>query len=105
LELISPSGLGGAFDIYRKCIEALEENYVYKINCLGEPQLGRRGLYPTISKKGWHGEVKVMMDFIAYADGTNDLIAISNIVGVPVEELAGIAEKIKNAGLIESSIR
>jgi aminopeptidase-like protein len=100
LDLISPKGLGGAFDIYRKCLETLEGNHTYKIKCLGEPQLGKRGLYPTISKKGQYDEIKSMMDFIAYADGSNDLIAISDIINVPVEQLMKIAEKLKAAGLI-----
>ena len=101
LELISPNGLGGAYNIYQKCIEALEGNYTYKINCLCEPQLGKRGLYPTISRKGQYDEVSSMMDFIAYADGTNDLIAISDIIGSPVTELISIADKLKIAGLLE----
>jgi len=101
LELISPDGLSGAFDVYRKCIETLEGNYVYKIKCFCEPQLGKRGLYPTVSKKGQYDEVKTMMDFIAYADGTNDLIAISDIIGVPVYKLAVIVDKLNDAGLIE----
>jgi len=42
-----------------------------------------------------------MMDFIAYADGDNDLIAISDIIGVPVELLIIIAKKLKAADLLE----
>jgi len=103
LDIISPQGLGGAFDVYCKCIRALEENYNYKINCLCEPQLGKRGLYPSISQKGQYDEVKTMMDFIAYADGTNDMIAISEIIEVPVEELIDIAKKLKDSGLLEVS--
>ena len=100
LDLISSQGLGGSFEIYQKCIEALEGNYVYQINCLGEPQLGRRGLYPAISQKGQYNEVEAMMNFIAYADGQNDLIAISDRIGVPVAELITIAKKLTEAGLL-----
>ncbi|MCL1918693.1 MAG: DUF4910 domain-containing protein [Peptococcaceae bacterium] len=100
LDFISPQGLGGSFDLYRKCLEALEGNHIYKIKCLGEPQLGKRGLYPTISQKGQYDDITSMMNFIAYADGTNDLIAISDIIGTPVEQLIDIAEKLIAAGLI-----
>ena len=105
LELISPEGLQGAFDVYRKCIEALEVNYVYKIKCLCEPQLGKRGLYPTISQKGANSNVTNMMDFIAYADGTNDLVAISDIIGVSIEKLAIIASTLMDAGLLEIELK
>jgi len=43
-----------------------------------------------------------MMDFIAYADGNNDLIDIANIIGVQAEELFDIADKMKTAKLIET---
>lgn len=102
LDLISPQGLSGAFDVYRKCIDSIEGNYIYKIKCLGEPQLGRRGLYPTISRKGQHDDVKSIMDFIAFADGNNDLIAISDIIDVPVKKLIEIADKLIEAELIEA---
>ena len=35
-----------------------------------------------------------MQDFIAYADGRNDLIAMSNILQVPVDELIAIKDKL-----------
>lgn len=100
LGLISPSGLQGAFEVYQNCIEALEANKVYQVQCYCEPQLGKRGLYPTISQKGSYDEVTAMVDFIAYADGRNDLIAISDIIGVPVRELLPVAEKLTDAGLL-----
>ncbi|MDE6750385.1 MAG: hypothetical protein K2K21_15210, partial [Lachnospiraceae bacterium] len=58
-----------------------------RINCLCEPQLGRRGLYPAVSKKGIYDEVRKLQDFILYADGRNDLIDISNIIEYPAGKL------------------
>ena len=101
LQLISATGLQGAFEVYQECIVALENNFKYKINVLCEPQLGKRGLYPTMSQKGSYAAVKAMTDFIAYADGTNDLIDISNIIGVPVNELISIVDKLQKNQLID----
>ena len=100
--LISPSGLSGAYNAMQDCINALEHNAKYQINCLGEPQLGKRGLYPTISQKGNYDEVTSMVNFIAYADGKNDLIDISNIIGVPMKQIYPIAEKLAKAELIKA---
>ena len=94
LDLISEEGLNGSFEFMKKCISALEYNNYYKINCLCEPQLGKRGLYPTISQKGSYNEVKAMTDFITYADGNNDLVDISNIIEVPVDTLIPIIDKL-----------
>lgn len=101
LQLISAAGLQGAFEVYQECIVALENNFKYQINVLCEPQLGKRGLYPTMSQKGSYAAVKAMTDFIAYADGTNDLIDISNIIGVPVNELISIVDKLQKNQLID----
>ena len=42
-----------------------------------------------------------MTDLITYADGRNDLIAISDRIGVPVHDLIPIAKKMLDAGLFE----
>jgi len=102
LDMISPEGLSGAFDVYCKCIRALEENYIYKIKTLCEPQLGKHGLFPSLLQKSQYNTVKAMKDFVAYADGTNDLIAISDIVNVSVEELTKIAGSLEENGLLET---
>ncbi len=101
MNLISPAGLQGAFQVMKQVIMALEYNKYYKINCLCEPQLGKRGLYPTVSRKGIYDEVKKLTNFIAYADGKRDLVEISNKIRVPVIELIDNIEKLKESGLLE----
>ena len=77
-----------------KVIRALEHNACYRMTCPCEPQLGKRGLYPTVSQKGTKGNARYIQDFIAYADGRNDLIAMSNIIQVPVDELIAIKDQL-----------
>ena len=102
MNLISPGGFQGSFDVMKQVIMALEYNGYYRVTCLCEPQLGKRGLYPTESRKGIYKEVKKLTNLIAYADGTEDLIDISNRIGVPVEELIPNVDKLCEAGLFEA---
>ena len=101
LTLITPNGLYGGYEKLMKAIELLEKNNYYKVNVSCEPQLGKRGLYPTISTKETGAIVRDMMNFIAYADGNNDLIDIANIIGVQAEDLYDIVDDMKRANLIE----
>lgn len=101
LSLISPSGLQGSIDVMKKCIVALEYNERYKITCLCEPQLGKRGLYPTVSRKGQYDEIFKLINMISYFNGTNDLIDVSNIIKVPVEEMIENLKKLQKEKLIE----
>lgn len=94
MDLITTEGLQGSFEVMVKVINTLENNYHYCMNCKGEPQLGKRGLYPTVSQKGLYNSVKATTHFIAYADGRNDLIDISNIINVSTTDLIDIKERI-----------
>ncbi len=100
LTLVTESGLQGSFSIYQKIINTLEANYCYKAKCLGEPQLGKRGLYPTISTKQSGKAVRDMMNVIAYADGTNDIIDISNRTHVNAEKVIEIINQLIPAGIV-----
>ena len=101
LSLISETGLSGALEVYWKCLMGLEHNYYYRITCLCEPRLGKRGLYPTLSRKGSYHDIQAMTNFIAYADGSNDLFDISNMIHVPTDSLIKIADTLQAAGLLE----
>jgi len=99
--LVTPSGLHGAFEALRNILELLEGNRCYRAACVGEPQLGKRGLYPQLSVKGSTKTVRDMMNLLAYADGEHDLIAISDTIGVAARDLLPIAERLRNAGVLE----
>lgn len=100
LEFVTPKGLFGGYEMVRECLAALENNRTFKVTCYGEPQLGKRGLYPSLSTKASDVSTDTMMDLIAYADGTNDLIDISNIISKSVKEIEPIAELLVQAGLL-----
>lgn len=101
MALISDEGLYGSFELIKKCIIVLENNFYYKVSCLCEPQLGRRGLYPNTKLKGTHSEELVTIkNVIAYADGTNDLIDISDLIGVSAYDLTDIIENLLDMELL-----
>ncbi|MGA8270732.1 MAG: DUF4910 domain-containing protein [Candidatus Sulfotelmatobacter sp.] len=101
LSLISPQGLAGAFAALQRCLSLIEANATYRTTCLGEPQLGRRGLYPTLSQLGSGLEVKTMMNILAYADGERDLISLADRIGVPAETCIPIIERLLQEQLLE----
>lgn len=101
LDIISPDGFAGSYAVMRGCIEALERNAVYRVTCLCEPQLGKRGLVPTMSSKETYQETLAIKDILAYADGTNDLIRLSNLIEVPLSAVILAADKLIAAGLLE----
>lgn len=100
MSLISPEGLNGTYEMMVKVINVLEYNYHYVVACCGEPQLGKRGLYPTISQKGSYNAVKATVDLLAYADGRNDLIGISDLIHQPVDVLIPIINKMRANDLL-----
>jgi len=100
LDYISEEGLNGAYEIYIKIIETLEKNYTYISNTLCEPQLGKRGLYPTTSTKDTHNVVKNMLNFLVYCDGDMDLLSIADKINVPIWDLYETIEKLNEKDLI-----
>ena len=101
LSVISEAGLQGSFELHKSCIEVIEANRHYKIKCFGEPQLGKRGLYPTLSTKESGELVRDMMNVIAYLDGENDIIDISEITGVNPLKVISIINTLNDNDLIE----
>jgi aminopeptidase-like protein len=55
-----------------------------------EPQMGKRGLYPTLSTKGSDKLTRSYMDFLQYADGTNSLEKISNLIKLDLKSVKKI---------------
>ena len=100
MSFISPEGLEGSYEVMTKVIQALEHNRYYRMTCPCEPQLGKRGLYPTISQKGIYDAFRAIQNFTAFADGRNDLIDISNILQIPVDQLVHIKDQLLQEQLL-----
>lgn len=101
LNFITPEGLRESYEMMKTAIEILESNKFWKLKTLGEPQLGKRGLYPTVSTKNSGTTVQDLMNVIAYCDGENDLIDISNICGLKFKEVLKIIETLFTNKLVE----
>ncbi len=101
--VVTPSGLQGGFNALRQAIEVLENDVRLKTTVLCEPQLGKRGLYPTLSTKDTGRQVRVMMSLISYCDGQRSLLDIAEIIGQPLATLVKILGPLIENGLIETS--
>ena len=102
LSFISSAGMGNALEVLKRVVMTLEYNQYYRSTVLCEPQLGKRGLYPTISQKGtYKNNVRVIQNLLAYADGMSDLIEISNSINEPIEELAKTIDILLAEGLVK----
>jgi aminopeptidase-like protein len=101
LDLISPLGLEGGFEAIKRAIECIEMNCLPLIQTLGEPQLGKRGLYPNTSIKGSANHVRIMMNLLSYCDGQHDLIEISNKIDIPIWESVKILKPLIANDLIK----
>lgn len=100
LNLVTPSGLFGGYNILKQSIECLESNETLKMTVLCEPQLGKRGLYPTISTKNSGATVRNMMNFLAYCDGFSTNLEIAEKINTPLWELIDTIKKLKSADLL-----
>ena len=101
LSLVTSEGLEGGFNALQQAILAVEHNVRPKTIVLGEPQLGKRGLYPTLSTKESGEQVRAMMDLISYCDGRHDLLEIAELIGEPMGKLVEILKTLVAHGLIE----
>ena len=65
-----------------------------------EPQMGKRGLYPTLSSKNENKLTRSYMDFLQYADGTNSLEKISNLIKLELNSVKKINSVLSKSNLL-----
>lgn len=100
LAFVTPAGLQGGFDMMKDALTLMEQNSRWRVTTLGEPQLGKRGLYPTTSTKASTALVYDMMNVIAYCDGEHDVIDIAEICGITTSEVRTIQKRLSAPGLL-----
>ncbi len=102
MDFVSADGFQGSYEVMRTVIDTIENNNLYKSNIVCEAQLGKRGLYPTISQKGKYNDVQVYCDIQAYANGKRDLLEMSDLFGISVKDLRVAANILEHNGIISA---
>ena len=86
LDFVTPEHMGLSYNIYRKCLDAIEGNRCYQLSVLCEPQLSKHDLYPAL---GAARKIKMaqedLMAIISYSDGEHDLLNIAELHNRPIE--------------------
>jgi aminopeptidase-like protein len=101
LELVTPSGLEGGYMALRRVVECLELNCLPRATVPCEPQLGKRGLYPSLSTRESGLQARDMMNLLAYADGHRSLLEIADVIQVPMWKLFPLARQLAGHGLLD----
>jgi aminopeptidase-like protein len=98
--VVTPKGLDGGYWALRRALELIEKNNIYKVNILCEPQMSRRGLYPTLSKKNSVDQTRLIMNLLSYCDGEHSLIDIAEKINLPAWDLYETIETLISHNLI-----
>jgi aminopeptidase-like protein len=104
VNVVTPSGLEGGFNALRGALDIIESNLYPKVEVLCEPQLGKRGLYPTLSTKESGKQVRAMMNLITYSDGSKSLFEISELIGEDYFLLLEIVKKLVDAKVMSVTV-
>lgn len=111
-EFVTGENLLAALELYKDAIEFLEANHIYVSTMpYCEPQLGKRGLYPTTggavqqsTNNGGKSLIDIEIDALTWvmflADGSMDLITMAERSGQPFRNLVYAATRLSQEGLL-----
>lgn len=100
LTVITPTGLQGGLDLVRDCINELETARYYRATILGEPQLGRRGLYHSMHARTVADIVLLRTHVLAYCDGQHSIDDLAELIDRPTPEIELIIDELLEHGLV-----
>ena len=99
-KVVTSKGLGKSYEIYVKIINLIEKSRFPKTKVFCEPQLGKRGLYPTVTRKKADIKARTLINLISYCDGKHSFEEISKKCLISISEVNKIVLKLKKKKLI-----
>jgi aminopeptidase-like protein len=101
-DLISFKALEETVQMYLNLVEAFELNHYYlNIAGFGEPQLGKRNLYPDLGTKNQKSDsLKKILYILNYSDGSYSLLDIAEKLQCSILDLKNEVETLLASGLI-----
>ena len=98
--VVTLKGIKGGYNVAKKSIIILLNKIIPKNKILCEPQMGKRGLYPTLSTKEKKSTTNNYMNFLQYADGNNSIERISKKINLGLNLTKKIFLKLKSNNLV-----
>ncbi|TYL50164.1 DUF4910 domain-containing protein [Nocardioides sp. BGMRC 2183] len=101
LDFVTDDELHESLTALTEILDILErDEVVTNESPYGEPQLGKRGLYPTMGGKSASDAVMAMLWTLAYADGKTSLLEIADTSDLPFSAVRSAADALLEAGLL-----
>jgi aminopeptidase-like protein len=101
LDLVRPERLEEALHVVLEIVHVLEADRRYlNLAPKGEPQLGRRGLYPRVGGRMVGREQVAMLWVLNQSDGETSLLEVAERSGIPFADVRAAAERLAEAGLL-----
>ena len=82
--VVTQKGVNGGYQVVKKAINILLNKIIPISTILCEPQMNKKGLYSVLGKKDKLNYID-LKNFIQYADGKNDLEAISKYIKLNIK--------------------
>ena len=99
--VVTQKGLEGSFNVVKKIIDAIELELYPKTTVLGEPNLGKRGLYLTLSQKGKNDTKRLRLNLIAQSDGMTNIFKIAKLLKEPLDKLCNEYSLLKSKKVLK----
>lgn len=99
--VVTQTGLEGSLALYLEVVRVLESERYPMASSVCEPQLGRRGMYPTTSKKGVYASTRAMMNLLSLSDGKTPISRLSTALAITEEQVMEICELLGTHSLIK----
>jgi aminopeptidase-like protein len=101
LDLVRPECLADSFGLYLSVLDVLENDERYQnLVPKGEPQLGRRGLYPSIGAQGVGTELMARLWLLNLSDGQHSLLDVADRSGLPFRDIKEAARVLSESGVL-----
>lgn len=99
--VVTTKGLKGSLNLLKKIVYEFEKSVfpIAKFKC--EPQLGKKGLYPNLSKKNTIKlDTRLIQYFLSYSDGHNSILDIARKCKVSQSKIIKVEKILKKKKLI-----
>ena len=101
LGFVHPESLADSLGLYLQVLDVLENDAAYiNLSPKGEPQLGKRGLYPAVGAQGVGSELMARLWVLNLSDGRHSMLDIAERAGLSFASIKEAAAALVEGGLL-----